>query len=384
MFDHVIAELTTDEVDSLDRRGVADRMAAGRRLQAAVAAWMGRLACRADGLDDGGLDGAGMLRVEGRMSSKAATVASHTAAVLEALPCTAAALASGQLTSEHARVIADAAEKVSPDRADAELVAGAVAAPADVFAKRTREWIGRNRTDEEIARDHDRARRRREGRMWVRSDGNRILRLELDPVAGAAVESSVNEAYDRAWRADGGRDGHPEEVRTREQRMADVLTELLTATGPAPTGPRHPRHQLTAILDISRMGGHPAGEAHLADGTPLPQVVLERMACDAVVTGVVFDGPGRPIWVGRDHRTATTAQWKALIARDGGCVGCGADPTRCEAHHVVAWQSGGPTDITNLVLVCSRCHHDLHDRNMELVAMADGWSIRPRAGPMAA
>ncbi|MEZ5245696.1 MAG: HNH endonuclease signature motif containing protein [Acidimicrobiales bacterium] len=81
---------------------------------------------------------------------------------------------------------------------------------------------------------------------------------------------------------------------------------------------------------------------------------------------MVFAGPGQPIWVGRDHRTATLEQWKALIARDRGCVGCGAEVSRCEAHHVIAWLACGPTDIDNLVLLCCRCHHDVHDRQMEL------------------
>ncbi|NIR35371.1 MAG: DUF222 domain-containing protein [Actinobacteria bacterium] len=385
MFDMVIAELAADEVGALDRAGVADRMAQGRRLHGALTAWMGRLSRRADGLDDGGLDGAAMLRVEGRMSSRSAAAAARVAHAIEELPGTASALQEGRITPEHARTIAEAALKTSPDRADAELVPGAELAPADVFAKRTRRWVGRQQTDEELAAAHERARERRAGRLWKRHDGTRVLHVEFDPVTGNEVESHLGEACEKAWRDDGGRDGDPDAVRTREQRLADVVAhELMGRRGRSSAAPPHPRYQLTAIFDTTRTGEHPAEAAHLPDGTPLPRAVLERMACDAVITGVVFDGPGRPIWVGRDHRTATIAQWKALIARDGGCVGCGAEPGRCEAHHIIAWQVGGPTDITNLVLVCSRCHHDLHDRGLNLMQTPTGWTIQPRAGPVAA
>lgn len=384
MFATVIEQLTHDEIHGLGRSELAERLAAGRRLHGAVTEWMARVVREAESLDDGGLDGAGLLRVAARMSSRAAASTARTADALGSLPRAAAALREGRITAEHAATLAEAAQKISAEKADGELVEHAAAAPADVFARRAREWIGRNQTDDEIADAHARARHRRDGRLWKRRDGTRVLHVEFDPVTGAEVESTVAATYDRAWHDDGGRDGRPDVVRTREQRMADVVAGLLTGGRDSTPAARHPRHQLTAVVDISRMSDSPTGEARLIDGTPLPQPVLERLACDSVITGVIFDGPGRPLWLGRDLRSATTAQWKALVARDGGCVGCGAAPDRCEAHHIVAWRAGGPTDITNLVLVCTRCHHDLHDRGMELARTPTGWTIRPRAGPIAA
>ncbi|MEZ5166497.1 MAG: HNH endonuclease signature motif containing protein [Acidimicrobiales bacterium] len=90
---------------------------------------------------------------------------------------------------------------------------------------------------------------------------------------------------------------------------------------------------------------------------------------------MLFDGPGRSIWAGRDERNATIAQWRALIARDRGCVGCGADPNRCEAHHILEWDNWGPTNIDNLVLVCTRCHHDIHHRGARLRRTDGRWHI---------
>ena len=108
-------------------------------------------------------------------------------------------------------------------------------------------------------------------------------------------------------------------------------------------------------------------DATLADGTPIPVAVFQDMACQGKIVPAVFDTRGRPLWVGMSKRLATYAQRMALIARDRGCVGCGADPAWCQAHHLIPWEAGGPTDIDNLCLLCSRCYHQVHD---------DGWQIR--------
>ncbi|MBF5081501.1 HNH endonuclease [Quadrisphaera sp. INWT6] len=61
-------------------------------------------------------------------------------------------------------------------------------------------------------------------------------------------------------------------------------------------------------------------------------------------------------------RLANRAQRRALAARDGGCAfpGCGAPATWCEAHHVVFWSQGGATELSNLVLLCSRHRTEIH------------------------
>ncbi|MEI2641594.1 MAG: HNH endonuclease signature motif containing protein [Candidatus Nanopelagicales bacterium] len=67
-----------------------------------------------------------------------------------------------------------------------------------------------------------------------------------------------------------------------------------------------------------------------------------------------------PLHLTRTSRRASKAQWDALKARDKGCVRCGKPPRYTQAHHIIHWKDGGLTDITNLVLLCARCHHDLH------------------------
>lgn len=100
----------------------------------------------------------------------------------------------------------------------------------------------------------------------------------------------------------------------------------------------------------------------------LPETVLERYACGAMLGGTVFNQRGEVIWHGRKRRYATPAQFAALVARDKGCVLCGADVNRCEAHHLDPFNAPihGETNIDGLALVCTSCHHWLHDDNQTL------------------
>nr|NLD41617.1 HNH endonuclease [Actinomycetales bacterium] len=73
-----------------------------------------------------------------------------------------------------------------------------------------------------------------------------------------------------------------------------------------------------------------------------------------------------PLDVGRARRYFTRTQVLGLWERDGGCASCG-QTTFLEAHHNQWWdRDHGPTDLTNGVLLCSRCHHRVH---------ADHWEI---------
>ena len=65
-------------------------------------------------------------------------------------------------------------------------------------------------------------------------------------------------------------------------------------------------------------------------------------------------------------RTGNSSADRGFSARDRGCIGCGAEPSRCQAHHVVLYAQSRRTDINNLVLVCWKCHHNIHDHNWQV------------------
>ena len=47
----------------------------------------------------------------------------------------------------------------------------------------------------------------------------------------------------------------------------------------------------------------------------------------------------------------------------------------CQAHHMVHWEDGGPTDERNLALACSFHHRAIHERGFELRWSVDGRRI---------
>ena len=59
---------------------------------------------------------------------------------------------------------------------------------------------------------------------------------------------------------------------------------------------------------------------------------------------------------------------RALEIRDRGCrfPGCGCRFT--DAHHIVPWWLGGRTRLGNLVLLCARHHHLLHEGGFRVEA----------------
>jgi hypothetical protein len=72
----------------------------------------------------------------------------------------------------------------------------------------------------------------------------------------------------------------------------------------------------------------------------------------------------------------TPAQRRALLARDGCCTfpGCDAHIGWLDAHHLLRWSDGGPTDLHNMALVCRRHHRVAHRRGWSLMLDADGWT----------
>ncbi len=124
--------------------------------------------------------------------------------------------------------------------------------------------------------------------------------------------------------------------------------------------------------------------ATITGGLPTPTVLgptlstaqLHQMLCDCNVSRIVTGPDSQPLDVGREQRTAPKWIRRALAKRDGGCryPGCDRPPNRCEAHHVWAWEAGGPTSIDNLVLLCSRHHHVVHRPGWR--ATFDGSSFR--------
>ena len=109
-------------------------------------------------------------------------------------------------------------------------------------------------------------------------------------------------------------------------------------------------------------------------GDNLSASAVRRLACDAAVLPIVLGSDSQPLDVGMEQRYVTRYIRRALIRRDKGCVVCKAPPWQCHAHHLIHWIDGGPTSITNLVLLCAGHHRAVH---------AGQWAITITGGVVA-
>jgi hypothetical protein len=155
------------------------------------------------------------------------------------------------------------------------------------------------------------------------------------------------------------RDGDP--VRSPAQHRGDALVEIFRRYcdhRPGATGSQHRPH-LNVVIDLDA----------LQDGEP--GSFFDRTTCDAAtarrIAGVhrVLRSGSAIIDLGRTTRTIPAPTYTALVLRDGGCryPGCDRPADWCDGHHVQHWADGGPTDLTNLVLLCSGHHHLIHRRS---------------------
>ena len=233
------------------------------------------------------------------------------------------------------------------------------------------DWETRNKVESR----HERQRRNRNAKRRLDRDGLDTITLAGDNTTIANMWKAAKVRAEEMYRADGGRDlpdaKHP---RSYQQRLYDAFVELTTspprstAQGKTSSSPRSGRATVTHVhLHVDEIAeGELIGRT--SGGEVLPRAVLDRYLCNSDLVGTVFGTKGQVLWHGRTIRFATPAQVLALTARDQGCVLCRAEPGRCQAHHVIPSTSPkrGPTDIDNLVFVCTDCHHHIHGNQLTL------------------
>ena len=194
------------------------------------------------------------------------------------------------------------------------------------------------------------------------------VRGSLPPVQGAILLTFLDAQTKHAFQAK--RDGTDDE-RTATQIRADALIALAThgldCTSPA-TGVK-----ATIILRVDAATAS-ADSANADTGlatcdaltTPISLTSLRQLAMDATILPMLVNHKNEVLDMWREERLFSWAQRMALAERDGGCAKCHAPISHCITHHIRWWSCGGPTNLTNGVLLCVRCHTQVH---------RDGWGI---------
>jgi hypothetical protein len=335
------------------------------------------------------------------------------------LRATAAALATGELSYQHAVALADATRDLPPatiPQAEEVLLEAARALdPPRVrrLANHLREVV-----DPLGAEDRGRARLERRG-LWLSGGADGMLGVQglLDAECGERLQAALLPL---------ARPAGPDDERSGAQRRADALGELARHALRAGTLPQHGglRPGLTVTVELASLlattngGGSVGGVGEW--GGMLPREAVRRLACDATVTRAIVhrhppagsdldagarghdhgggqDGPltvrlrqamrvlpvalgGAPpqmLDLGRSTRVVSPGLRRALVLRDGGCVveGCDRPPAWCDAHHLRHWADGGLTGLGNLVLVCGRHHTLLHEGGWRVLRHPGGGRV---------
>ena len=285
-----------------------------------------------------------MLRRDQKRSRSGARKAVKTAAQLEWAPSVAEKLADGAITPEAAELILDAAGQTPVDHG--VLLAAAEDEPDDLFRRTLKDHVNERTSEQELEQRREGQRRRRRASIGEQPDGMFQLFAQFDPLTGARVQAALVAKADALFRSEDSRD-RP----TSPQRFADALAELVVNGDGVAAGT-----ELIVLADYDQVHDE-ITNARLADGTRLTEAETLAVACDAkILPGIFNKHTGNPL-LGRSQRKVPPRLRKRLVARDGGCIGCGASEKICEAHHDDHWAHGGETTLENTCLVCWRCHH---------------------------
>lgn len=195
---------------------------------------------------------------------------------------------------------------------------------------------------------------------------------KLDAVTAAPIRTAIEQIVTHGFRARRDQDPTSPDQRTVGQMRADALFELCRhALGYKETDRSGIRTTIVVRMNLRALNaGRGLGSIDGVD-RPIPVGQLRRLAGDAGIVPEVQGDEGEVLDLGRTARMFTRAQRIALLERDGGCAKCHPPPEYCEAHHIRWWEKGGGTDLGNGVMLCTRCHHDVHRQGWEILARAN-------------
>ncbi|MBV9831457.1 MAG: DUF222 domain-containing protein [Marmoricola sp.] len=115
------------------------------------------------------------------------------------------------------------------------------------------------------------------------------------------------------------------------------------------------------------------GAAHLDTGADLSAGQARRLACEAGIMPIVYNGASVTLDAGRIARLHNKAQRLVLSGMHDACAaeGCQRPFAWCEIHHPTAWARGGRTDLTGIPL-CGWHHRRAHDDLYRTKALPTG------------
>jgi hypothetical protein len=197
----------------------------------------------------------------------------------------------------------------------------------------------------------------------------------FDPATGVRLERRLHDTLGACFA-----EQIPQEAPTDPAQRQDFLRAYALAALIDGTGPRAGLPEIIVVVDATQPGdtGRPAIDWSLP--VDVPHRVLRDLFAEAstspviVRNGVVIHAPGR-LDLGRTTRLANRAQRRALRALYPTCAipDCPVRFDYCDIHHVIWWEAPhfGCTDLGNLLPLCTKHHHAVHDAGWHLTLAPD-------------
>jgi 5-methylcytosine-specific restriction endonuclease McrA len=298
----------------------------------------------------------------------------RVARALGSLPRLAEALACGELSYAKVRALT----RVATPATEARLLAVGRAGTAAHIERIVRGWrrVGRQAEVRQAARRHA----ERGLHVYQDDDGTVLVRGRLTPEVGAllirALDAARETLYQRMRVTSGTAASDPAIAPpTRAQQQADALALLAETALHHEIDPGAPgeRYQVVVHVDAAVLADlEQPGQSVLEEGGHVSAETSRRLACDASRVVMRHDDEGRLLEVGARTRTIPPALRRALLHRDRSCRFPGCHVRVGQGHHLRHWAQGGPTTLGNLVLLCRRHHHAVHEEGYRVSRGPDG------------
>ncbi len=294
------------------------------------------------------------------------------------LPNTCSALATGEISPAHATVIAKetaaAIRDGLPESAIFEIEERAIAhaefhTPGQV-ASQVRTSIARlapESFEESVARARD----TRRVTCYTEADGLSTI-VAILPAADAQIVMNSIESFIRAA---SNETGSEIEARSADMKRADALTAIAStylATSSEIVTPHRRPISVNVTIDLPTLLGLAENPGQLAGYGAIPASVARELAADGKWKRFITDPlTGNLLDYGRQSYEPPQALIDFLIARDRTCrfPGCRRSAALSDIDHAQSWETGGRTSPDNLGALCRR-HHRLKTH--------DGWTVESR------
>jgi hypothetical protein len=291
-------------------------------------------------------------------------------------PATADAFAGGEISPEHASVIAETVELIpAQDRAEhapkVEVTLLEQARTRDPYEIRLlgKRILAHLDPDGPSPEEQGLQQVHRQLKLTGQDDGTGLLTGRLSPTCRAIWQTILTALAN--CRPD---DALGPDDRTIPQRWHDAFEEAgrrLLAVGDLPDHAGLPCHQVVTVslTDLERR----AGRATTQHGGTLSIEEALRLAADGKVLPAILNQAGGVLAFGTGRRLAPPGMRKAIIARDRGCTfpGCARTAAQSEIHHAIEWAQGGRTDLDNLAIACGY-HNNFAPKQGWRTVMIDG------------